>query len=350
MELGARMAPFAGWEMPIQYEGIIAEHQQTRHQCSIFDTCHMGEFEIQGPSAEQDLERLVTASISTLKVEQCRYGYLLQDDGGILDDLTVYRRSPNAFWVIVNAGTRQTDADWIRNRLSADTTFIDHSPNTAKLDVQGPTSRETLEKAFRAEIPKLSYFRFSEMEREGTPYLISRTGYTGEWGYELYFPISETERTWDLIITKGGARPCGLGARDTLRLEVGYPLYGQELSPAQTPVAASRGMFVDTNKDFIGKEAVLKDLNQGTPRYLVGLQLESRRAARAHDSVYGNDRLVGEVTSGSLAPSLGVAVALAYVDKNVSEVGQSLDIDVRGKKLAAQVVELPFYKEGTARG
>jgi aminomethyltransferase len=343
------MAPFAGWDMPIQYEGILTEHLYTRQHASLFDTCHMGEFDIRGPNAEADLERLVTQSVSTLADGQCRYGFLLGEDGGVIDDLMVYRRSAHDFFLVVNAGTLQGDAEWIRAHLSPDTTFADRSPETAKLDVQGPRAREAVENALGTPLPDLKYFRFSEVDLAGVPCTVSRTGYTGEWGYEFYFPADQAPRIWDLFLGQSDIKPAGLGARDTLRLEVGYALYGSELSSRQTPVGASRGMFIDMNKTFIGKDAVARDLEEGVARYLAPLQLETKRAARAHDKVFNGDREVGEVTSGALGPSLGVAIALAYVDRDLCGVHQVLEVEVRGKRLPAQVVELPFYKHGTAR-
>lgn len=347
--LGARMVDFAGWDMPVQYEGILAEHAHTRTQASLFDTCHMGEFELKGSRVEGDLERLVTQRIASLQDGQCRYGFLLNDDGGVIDDLTVYRRNPEHFFIVVNAGTREGDAAWIQAHLSDDTLFEDLSPGRAKLDVQGPRSREEIEKVLGVAVPDLKYFRFADWELDGVPCVISRTGYTGEWGYEFYFPAQDAVRVWTRFLDGSAIKPAGLGARDTLRLEVGYALYGSELSDQQTPVSASRGMFIDREKDFIGKEAVLRDLEQGVPRYLAALQLDTKRAARTHDKVMSDGKDVGEVTSGALAPSLGVAVALAYVDADLCEPGQALDIEVRGKPLPAKVVKLPFYKDGTAR-
>ncbi len=343
------MAPFAGWDMPIQYDGIVAEHLHTRSVASIFDTCHMGEFNLSGPSAESDLERLVTQRVATIREGQCRYGYLLNDAGGVIDDLTVFRRSSDHFFIVVNAGTLKADFDWIQAHLSAETQFTDLSPGRAKLDVQGPASRALMETALGHALPDLKYFRFTDTELDEIPCTLSRTGYTGEWGYEIYFPIEETTRMWNLLTGPGKIRPAGLGARDTLRLEVGYPLYGHELSLEQTPVAAARGMFIDTEKVFIGREAVQRDLDNGVPRYLCGLRLESRRAAREGDIVLRDGREVGVVTSGSLAPSLDVAVAFAQIDAAFCEPGQSLDISVRGKPLPAAVVNVPFYADGTAR-
>lgn len=348
--LGARMAPFAGWDMPIQYEGILAEHQYTRTRASLFDTCHMGEFEISGPSAEADLERLLTQRVATIKDHQCRYGFLLNDDGGVIDDLTCYRLGSDRFFLVVNAGTLNDDADWIRSHLSADTTFKDLSADMAKLDVQGPEARATTERALGVSLPELKYFYCQEWEMNGKPCLLSRTGYTGEWGYELYFPAADARSVWQQLLAPGEIKPAGLGARDTLRLEVGYPLYGHELGPDRTPVAATNGMFMDTTKAFIGRTAVQRDQEKGVPEKLVALQLESKRAARAGDVILLDAEKVGEITSGSLAPSLGVAVALAYIRSDLCEPGRSLVAETRGARLPATVVELPFYKSGTARG
>lgn len=347
--LGAKIAPFAGWDMPIEYEGILAEHNWTRTHTSVFDTCHMGEFSLRGPTAAQDLERLLTQSVSTLEPGQARYGYLLREDGGCLDDLTCYRIGHDHFWLIVNAGTRQTDAEWIRSHLSSKTEFEDLSPETAKLDVQGPRAKEDLEAALGEPLPPLKYFRFKLQRLAGVPALISRTGYTGEFGYELYIPARAAVDFWEMLLKPGAIKPAGLGARDTLRLEMGYPLYGHELGTDRTPVAAARGQFIDFNKPFIGREACLRDREQGCGQYLCGLRLTSKRAARAGDKVMQGDREVGAVTSGSFAPSLGVAVALAYVDDALSAVGTKLDIESRGTRLQAEVVPLPFYTKGTAR-
>ncbi|HOW96305.1 MAG TPA: glycine cleavage system aminomethyltransferase GcvT [Kiritimatiellia bacterium] len=347
-QLGARMAPFGGWDMPIQYEGILQEHEDTRRRATVFDTCHMGEFALSGPGAQADLERLLTQSVATIPAGRCRYGFLLRDDGGVLDDLTCYRFGPDRFMLVVNAGTLDRDREWIRSHLSSGTRFADTSEATAKLDVQGPLSRQAMEKAFQTPMPDLPYFGFAETPLAGVPCLVSRTGYTGEWGYELYFPADRAREFWDRLLAVG-VKPAGLGARDTLRLEMGYPLYGHELTEDRTPAGASRGKYIDLTKDFIGGAAVAREIEGGTTALLAGLRLESRRAARAHDRVMKDGRAVGEVTSGSLAPSLGVAVALAYVAAPLAEVGTALAVESRGNLLPAAVTALPFYTEGTAR-
>ena len=349
VKLGARMAPFGGWDMPIQYEGILAEHAYTRHRCGLFDICHMGEFELSGPTAEQDLERLLTQSVKSIAVGQCKYGFLLRDDGGVIDDLTCYRMATDHFMLVVNAGTCAGDAEWISNRLSPATRFHDISPWTGKLDIQGPESRACMEEALGERIPDLKYFHFTRMTILGVSCLISRTGYTGEWGYEIYMPIEATQLFWNKWMATGKIKPVGLGARDTLRLEVGYPLYGHELSTARTPAAAFGENFVDMSKDFIGRSGVARELEKGSPQKMVGLALTSRRAARAEDTIWSGSKKIGVVTSGSLAPSLGHAIALGYMDTDATAPGSEVEIEVKGARLSARITALPFYQNGTAR-
>lgn len=347
---GARMVPFGGWEMPVQYEGIIAEHEHTRKIASLFDICHMGEFELSGPSAEADLERILTQNIPSLNVEQCRYGYMLRDDGGILDDMICYRLGEQRYMLVVNAATLQRDRDWIQSHISDATEFSDRSDEVGKIDLQGPRSRDLLGKALDIETPELKFFRTGSVAVDGVDILVSRSGYTGEWGYELYLPVDQTERFWDRILELDEVEPAGLGARDTLRLEVGMPLYGSELSEERTPIAAARGMFVGKSKRFIGRAATDRDLAQGCERYLTPLKIDGRRAARAHAKVMDDGREVGEVTSGSIAPSLGYAIAFAYLDAGLTDVGTKLQVGGGRKLLDAEVVELPFYKDGSVRG
>ena len=307
LDLGARMGEFGGWDMPIQYAGILQEHQHTREKASIFDICHMGEFELSGPKVLQDIETLLTCNIASLDIGQVRYGFMLNTDGGTIDDLTCYRLDTDRYMFVVNAGTLDGDAEWIKSQISADTTFTDLSAATAKIDVQGPKSREVIEAVFDCKLPELGFFRAEEVQLDGVTCLLSRTGYTGEWGYELYMATEFAAQLWNKLLEHELLEPCGLGARDTLRLEMGYPLYGHELCDTRTPAATTRGMFISKKKEFTGYTAVQDDL-ENPEQLLVALQFESKRAARSHDKVFYNDTEIGEVTSGSLAPSLGVAV------------------------------------------
>ncbi len=349
------MAEFGGWDMPIQYEGILAEHEHTRMKTGLFDICHMGEFELTGPSAVADLERLLTMKVSTLAIGQCRYGFMLNEQGGVIDDLTCYRLGEERYMLVVNAATLDGDSAWIRQHLSSGTVFTDLSDDTAKLDVQGPASRAELEKVFGKKLPDLGYFKaeyfqgFENLLGAGSACLVSRTGYTGDWGYELYFPAKDAVRVWRALLANPNIKPIGLGARDTLRLEMGYSLYGHELSLDRTPVATSRGLFIRKEGGFIGEAAVQRDL-ANPPEFLVALEFDSKRAARSHDKVSSGGAEIGQVTSGSVSPSLGKAVALAFIKAAYAAIGTVLDVEIRGKLFPAKVVELPFYKNGTARG
>lgn len=356
VELGANMVSFAGWDMPLLYlpagrqgRGIIQEHQHTREHASVFDTCHMGTFELAGPTAISDVEMLITQSVASLRAGACSYGYVLAEDGGVQDDLICFRRGPDRLWLVVNAGTRQGDAAWIQSRLSAGTSFNDLTERTAKLDVQGPCSKRLIERALDIAFPELDYFHFQDMMIRDVPCTVSRTGYTGEHGYEFFLPADRVGWFWNLLLERSEIKPAGLGARDSLRVEMGYPLYGHELGLDRTPVAASRGRFIDMTKAFVGKEAVMRELESGTDRLLVGLRLHGRQAARPHDTIMSHGSVKGEVTSGLFSPSLNVAVALAYVDKAFSQPGQELEVRVGGKALSATVAPLPFYTNGTAR-
>ena len=349
ISLGARMAEFGGWDMPIQYEGILAEHEHTRTKTGLFDICHMGEFELTGPAASTDLENLLTMKISTLAIGQCRYGFLLDEQGGVIDDLTCYRLNEERYMLVVNAATLNGDSEWIRQHLSPETVFTDRSDELAKLDVQGPTARAELEAVIGKKLPDLGYFKATTFHCLETEMILSRTGYTGEMGYELYFPATEAVRVWRALLANENIKPIGLGARDTLRLEMGYSLYGHELSRKKTPASTSRGLFIKKDVDFMGRTAVMRDLENSSTR-LVALAFENKRAARAHDKVFFHCLETGEVTCGSLSPSLGKAVALAFVKADAAAPGTVLDVDIRGKRFPATVVDLPFYKNGTARG
>lgn len=345
----ARMAPFAGWEMPIQYAGIVAEHLHTRQHASVFDISHMGEFEIYGPTAQSDLDRLLTQRIDTLAIGQCRYGYLLNEAGGVIDDLTCYRRSADRFYLVVNAANRAAAADWIQAHCQPQTQFTDVSDQTAKIDIQGPAARPLMEQALGCALPDLNYFRATDWTYDGVHSWLSRTGYTGEWGYEWYVPTNAAVDCWERLLAPGALQPAGLGARDTLRLEIGYPLHGHELSPDRSPVAAAGTAFMHLEKPFIGREQVQRVLAEGPDQQLIGLRLETRRAARAGDTVHQDGTAIGTVTSGSYAPSLGVAIAYAYIDASRAVPDTACTIEVRSQPLTATMVAPPFYKEGTAR-
>lgn len=343
INLGARMGEFGGWDMPIQYDGIIKEHHQTRNICSVFDICHMGEIEVIGKNAEVDLNRLLTADISSMSINQVRYSFMLNDQGGVIDDLTVYKIDIDHFMLVVNAATIEVDFQWILNNLSPSTKAINVSDEYGKIDVQGPKSKEILNKLLNGSVEDLSYFRFKKIDN----LIVSRTGYTGELGYEIYIPLNNVNNWWNMLLESSLCKPGGLGARDTLRLEMGYPLYGHELTHDLSPTSFSERAFINFKKDFIGKNNVLKELNNPSKK-IIGLKFNSKRAAREGDSVFlGNDK-IGIITSGSISPSLERAIAIAKV--NYYETFDSaLSVKIRDKNYLAEVCSFPFYKDGTAR-
>ena len=348
VELGARMAPFGGFEMPIQYAGILDEHNATRSGATVFDTCHMGEFRVRGNSALADLERLITCNIGSIENGRCRYGILCNEQGGALDDLLVYRQGVEEFMLVVNAGTQQRDFQWLADQLSADTVLENISSRTGKIDLQGPDAPEIAQDLLADPIDDMVYYSFRKADFEGAPVLVSRTGYTGEVGFEFYAAPGTTVKLWQACLAHG-ANPAGLGARDTLRLEMGMPLYGHELSEDRNVAQLGFDRAIAGDKDFIGSDRVTAP--DATPVVLCGIEFPGRRAAREGDSVMdaGGGDVFGEVTSGSFAPSLGYAVALAYVDKSFATPGAAVRVRHGRKEIDGKITELPFYKDGTAR-
>lgn len=342
---GAKMAPFAGWNMPIQYPtGIIAEHLHTREKAGLFDICHMGEFILEGAGAADALAGAVTVNVATLKPGRCRYGFLLNAAGGILDDLIVYRLADERFMLVVNAGCRPTDFAALQERLAPSLHFEDVSDSMGKLDLQGPETFAVLEKVLPGAWRRLPYFGFTEeVAFEDKPLLVSRTGYTGELGVEIYCPADKALKIWELLLTDERVKPVGLGARDTLRLEVGLPLYGQDLDPDHTPAEAGYAAMLTSQAAYVGKEEA-----HTVRQKLIALVIPGRRSARHGDAVLLDGEEVGVITSGSFGPSVGNAIALAYVK---ADKAGAAAYAVRGAKteLKADAVAVPFYKNGTAR-
>lgn len=341
----AKMAPFAGWDMPIQYPGgIIAEHLHTREKAGLFDICHMGEFIIDGAGAAKALAGAVTVNVDTLKPGRCRYGFLLNERGGVMDDLIVYKIREDRFMVVVNAGCRASDWAAFTERVGSGVLLEDISDATGKLDLQGPEAFAVLEKNLPGQWRRLPFFGFTEeVSFEGEPILVSRTGYTGELGVEIYCPASKTLKLWELLLRDERVKPVGLGARDTLRLEVGLPLYGQDLDENHTPAEAGYAAMLTSQAPYVGRDEA-----HTVRQKLVALLIPGRRSARHNDSVILQGEEVGVVTSGSFGPSVGNAIALAYIAADKADASA---YGVRGAKteLAADVVPLPFYKGGTAR-
>jgi len=343
------MAPFGGWSMPIQYAGIIDEHTHTRNAVSIFDTCHMGEFIIKGPDAARDLDRLVTCDIASLPAGRCRYGFLLNEQGCVLDDTITYRIASHEFMMVVNAGTTLRDAAWIAGRCSPGTYFEDISACTGKLDLQGPLAGDVLQPHVAGDLNTLKYFSFFKTTIAGADVLISRTGYTGEYGFELYIAAAQVAWLWELLAKDARVKPAGLGARDTLRLECGLPLYGHELSEERTPARAGLDFAMALGKEFIGKAALIESRDRPATQMLCGLTLAGRQSPRAGQAVTRSGAPAGVITSGSFAPSLGHAVALAYLAPVCAEQGTHVQIETGRAPLDATVCALPFYTKGTAR-
>ena len=353
LSLGARMVPFGGWNMPVQYgEGILAEHKYCREHVALFDICHMGEFRVRGSQVAADLDRILARAVLNQAIGTCRYNFLLNEQGGIMDDLIVYRLDEQEFYLVVNAGCRAGDAAWLQKHLSPETSFCDESDATAKLDLQGPEAAAILMRLGVANDALPAYYHWQNIVFQGVPVLLSRTGYTGELGYELYFPAEKAEYLWDILLQDGSVKPAGLGARDTLRLEMGYPLYGHEMDTDTTPVEAGFGAMLklDQPRNFIGCEVLRDPVKGKAKRQLLGFRLGSKRAAR-HGSVIlfqGNE--VGVVTSGAVAPSLDVAVAMGYVQAGLGlQPDDRVELDIGKVRLGASVSSLPFYQQGSAR-
>ena len=331
--------------MPIQYpDGIIAEHLHTREKAGLFDICHMGEFMLEGKGAAEALASAVTINIATLKSGRCRYGFLLNEKGGIKDDLIVYRLGDDSFMIVVNAACRTSDLAAFKERLGSGLHLEDVSDATAKLDLQGPQSFAVLETVLPGPWKRLPYFGFTrEQQFDGGPLLVSRTGYTGELGVEIYCPWNKAERLWTLLEADERVKAAGLGARDTLRLEVGLPLNGQDLDEEHTPAEAGYTGMLTSQANYVGKEEAHSIRNK-----LTALVISGRRSARHGDSVLLEGEPVGVVTSGSYGPSVGDAIVLAYIDAEKTGASEYI---IRGARaeLAAKVVSLPFYTGGTAR-
>jgi aminomethyltransferase len=345
--LGAKMAEFGGYEMPIQYSGIVAEHRATREAVSIFDTCHMGEFRVNGANAVSDLETILSCPVAALKIGQCRYGFICNENGGVVDDQIVYRIAKEEFFMVVNAATEPADFEWIRRRLSAGTLIENLSARTAKLDLQGPASVKIMKKLMAEPIDGMKYYTWAKNRYNGSEILISRTGYTGEIGFEIYCSNDLGRAFWNDSLNLG-ALPAGLGARDTLRLEMGYPLYGHELDERTNAAESNFSRAIDASKKFTGSAAVLDPAKKR--RLLVGIRLDGRRAARHGDAILDKDgKATGKITSGSFSPSLGYAVALGYVAIENSAAGNLARIQTDRQELAGTIVELPFYKNATGR-
>jgi len=343
IEAGGKLVPFAGYQLPVQYKtGIITEHKAVRERAGMFDVSHMGEFRLTGPVAVDYLNYVLTNDFTEMDAGQVRYSPMCYPDGGTADDLLVYKIAGDDYLIVVNAANRVKDYEWMSKNLMGGAKLEDISDSVSQIALQGPCSADILKKVADERSIPMKYYRFVEKgEAAGMPCLISRTGYTGENGFELYCENRYAEKLWDALMAAGdeyGLIPCGLGSRDTLRLEAAMPLYGHELSEDITPKEAGLSMFVKTDKqDFIGKEA----LDAPAKRKRIGIELKDRGIAREGAKVMDGDECVGVITSGTMSPTLSEAIAMALVDSGFE--GDNVEVEVRGKMLRAEVVKLPFY-------
>jgi aminomethyltransferase len=348
--LKALIAPFGGWEMPIQYlTGIIAEHRWCREAAALFDICHMGEFLYEGDLDEGGLEGVFTFSVKSIPVGRSRYGFLLNESGGVIDDLIVFRLAQEKVMVVVNAATITNDFNVISSRLTGTASFTDISDTTAKLDLQGPHARAVLTRFFGEDPGAIPYFTFKESTLLGVQAIVSRTGYTGELGYEIFLPAHKVKELWELLLTDERVTPAGLGARDLLRLEVGYSLYGSDIDEVTTPLEAGLSTFVNFNKEFVGKDALSVQRQQGVARIKVAFRVDSRRSPRHHYDIFSQGEKVGTVTSGAFSPMLGCGIGLGFVTPALAALGTPLTVRHDKISMDATVCELPFYRDGSLR-
>lgn len=348
--LGAKIVDFAGWLMPIQYGGILEEHRATRSAAGLFDLSHMGELVVEGPDAGAALAAALVTDPPSLAVGRAHYSMICAEDGGILDDLIVYRLGEERYMVVANASNARTVSDALAARLGGFRAVLDdRSLATGLVAVQGPRSLDVLGPLTGVDLDGIRYYGIAEGVVAGVPALIARTGYTGEDGFEVFVEVGRAADVWDAMLAAGrphGLVPVGLGARDTLRLEAGMPLYGNELDRATNPFEAGLGRVVKLTKPgaFVGREALERVARDGTTRRLVGLELRERGIARHGYPVLADGAVDGAVTSGTMSPTLGSAIAMAYVATGHAEPGTMLAVEIRGAPVAAEVVPLPFYR------
>ena len=351
--LGARLIEFGGWEMPVQYSGILEEHRAVREKAGIFDLSHMGEIAVTGPQAFSMVQKVTTNDASTLEEGQVQYSVFCRPTGGIVDDLLVYRRR-NGFWLVVNASNSDKDHNWLLANALPGANIANESEQTALIGVQGPLAARIVQPVVTADIQHLGYYHFIEADVLGSPAVVSRTGYTGEDGFELYVRPEVARAVWDQLFEIGaplGMKPVGLGARDTLRLEMKYTLYGNDIGEETNPLEAGLGWVVRFDKgDFIGREALLAIKEAGGPsRRLVGFELEGRGVPRHGYTLWAGAEAIGEVTSGTVSPTLNRGIGTGYVRTPFAKPGAAIDVDIRGQRQPARVIRTPFVPSSVNR-
>ena len=347
-QAGAKLVEFAGYYMPIQYRGIIEEHRRVRTTVGLFDVSHMGEFIVKGPNAEAFLQKITINDVSKVDVRQVQYSAMCYPEGGIVDDLLIYR-FPDHYLMVVNAANLDKDWEWANRHLIGGVTLTNESDRYSLLALQGPMAQKTLQKLTALDLGKLDYYWLDEAEAAGVPMMISRTGYTGELGYELMMPNESAVKVWKAVMAAGAEfdiEPIGLGARDTLRLEMKYCLYGNDIDQTTNPLEAGLGWITKLNKgEFISREALLQIKAAGLKRKLIGFDMPGRAFPRHGYAIYSGGERVGVVTSGTFSPSLEKGIGTGYVPVELAAVGTPLEIEIRNSRMPATVCETPFYKK-----
>ena len=351
LRLGARMVEFAGFSMPVQYDSIVAEHRAVREAAGLFDVSHMGQIQLSGPTAPASADRLLSRRVSNQREGRVRYALLCNEAGGVVDDVTVYRTGESSLFLCVNAANVAKDHSWVLKHVEDGTEVRDASDDTGLLALQGPASGDILARVGAGDACRLERYAFASFDLAGARALVSRTGYTGSDGYELYLDAADSERVFETLLAEGqadGLIAAGLGARDTLRLEAALPLYGHELDDESSPLEAGLDRFVELERGgFIGAAAIARRAAAGHRRALAGFRLEDRGVARAGYPIAVDGAVVGSVTSGAPSPTLGRSIGLAWVPPELAAPGSRFDVLIRERATAAQVVETPFVKAGS---
>lgn len=357
LALKARMVDFGGWDMPVQYSGVVDEHKTVRSAVGLFDVSHMGEVIVQGRGALDFLQKMTTNDASKLVIGQAQYSALCYENGTIVDDIIIYRRGADSFFVCVNAGNSDKDFAWLQEHCPKSGVVLENlSAEYAQIAIQGPRARELMAAVVDIKLTDLRYYHFAEGKVIGVPAIIARTGYTGELGYEIYLPHMAARQVWQALLGAGepfGLKACGLGARDTLRLEMGYLLYGNDMDKTTSALECGLGWITKFDKgDFIGRDALLAQKTATLERKLVGFEMVDRAIGRHGYSIFASETAIqpiGVVTSGTPAPSVGKNIGMAYVSSELSQVGTTVWIEIRSERKQARVIKRPFYVQGSAQ-
>jgi aminomethyltransferase len=347
---GAKIIPFGGWAMPVQYTSIFDEHNAVRQAVGVFDISHMGQVFVSGARAQAWLNRILTNNVDRLDDGEGQYTFLLNENGGVIDDLYVFKIAPEKFFLVVNAAKTDEDVAWMQSQLSDGVALEVRGSDFAGLAVQGPHAAQLFEMFFDGRHSRPDRNSIKEISCDLMSLHVSRTGYTGEDGFEVFFPAGHAADVWNQILEKGaalGIKPCGLGARDTLRLEMCYPLNGSDLSPGHTPFEAGLSIFVDLEKpDFIGRDALARQKSEGVKRRLVPFKMKDKSPPpRSHYPIFKNGEQIGEVASGTMSPSLGAGIGMAYLPVQIARIGEEIEIAIRGRRFPAVIEKKPLYRK-----